>query len=45
MKMSFNDYFKKHSKSDTNFLNRISALEVLDNMYNMLVLKLFKLLY
>lgn len=43
MKMSFDDYFKKHSKSDTNFLNRISALEVLDHVYNKLVLKLFNL--
>jgi len=28
MKMSFAEYFEKHSKSDVNFLSRITALEV-----------------
>jgi hypothetical protein len=30
MKMTFGDFFEKHSKLDLNFLNRISALEVTD---------------
>lgn len=30
MKMTFAEYFEKHSNLDTGFLNRITALEVLD---------------
>jgi len=29
MKMTFAEFFEKYSKLDTNFLNRITALEVI----------------
>lgn len=43
MKMTFDEYYKKHSE-DTRILNRITALEVFDNKCNILVLKLLVVL-
>lgn len=41
MKMTFAEYFEKHSKLDTHFLNRITALEVLYFKYYKLILELY----
>jgi len=37
MKMTFAEYFENRSNLDTNFLNRITALEVFDYNFNIFI--------